>query len=54
MPMPAIPQPTPAEQLPNETVEREPLAEIVDEVRKDAARDPQTYARETIVPEGGE
>ena len=52
--MPANPQPKTQEQAPNETVEREPLAEVLEEVRKDAARDPQGYARETIVAEGGE
>ncbi len=52
--MSANPQPKPQEQTPTEKVEREPLAEVIDEVRADAARDPQAYARETIVPEGGE
>ena len=52
--MSANPQAKPQEQTPAEKVEREPLAEVIDEVRADAARDPQTYARETIVPEGGE
>jgi hypothetical protein len=31
-----------------------PLDGVVDEVKTDAARDPRAYARETIVPEGGE
>ena len=50
--MSALPEPKRQEQSPNEQVE--PLVEVIDEVRKDAARDPGSYARETIVPEGGE
>lgn len=31
-----------------------PLQKVIDEVKQDAKRDPEGYARETIVPEGGE
>lgn len=39
---------------PEAKVEHNPLAEVVAEVRADAERRPQDYARETIVAEGGE
>lgn len=46
----------PAEVAPNEAkqVEREPLADVIDAVRTDARKNPAEYARETIVPDGGE
>ncbi|HEX7838195.1 MAG TPA: hypothetical protein VF469_12060 [Kofleriaceae bacterium] len=31
-----------------------PIERVLDEIRADAARDPERYARETIVPKGGE
>lgn len=31
-----------------------PLARALDEIRADAGRDPRAYARDAIVPEGGE
>jgi hypothetical protein len=31
-----------------------PIDQLVEEVRTDAAKDPEAYARETVVPEGGE
>lgn len=37
-----------------EARETNPLAEVIEEVRADAQRDPKAYARETIVAEGGE
>lgn len=46
--------PAPEQQPTEDKVERTPLGEVVDEVRQDAQRDPKNYARETIVPEGGE
>lgn len=36
--------------VPTET----PLERVIEEVRSDAAQKPDVYARETIVPEGGE
>ncbi len=52
--MPATPEPKQQPQPSEDKVERTPLGEVVDEVRQDAQRDPKEYARETIVPEGGE
>ncbi len=46
--------PEPKQQPTEDKVERTPLGEVVEEVRQDAQRDPKEYARETIVPEGGE
>jgi hypothetical protein len=43
------PAPTPAS-----TPTGDPLEAVVEEIRGDAAREPAAYARETIVPEGGE
>jgi hypothetical protein len=51
------PQTTPQEERTGEVRpegERTPLETFVDEVKADAERAPGTYARETIVPEGGE
>ena len=31
-----------------------PLEQLLEKVKEDAKRDPEAYARETIVPEGGE
>ena len=31
-----------------------PLDEVVEQVRADAERDPEKYARDAIVPKGGE
>lgn len=42
------------ENLRKEKTERDALAKVVEEVALDASRDPQSYLRETIVPEGGE
>lgn len=50
--MPATPEPK--QQPTEDKIERTPLAEVVDQVREDARRDPAAYARETVVPEGGE
>jgi len=44
-----IPTPT---QTPAETPP--PIERVLDEIRADAARDPERYAREAIVPKGGE
>ena len=52
--MSATPEPNLHEPTPSDKIEREPLAEVVDAVRRDAQRSPKDYARETIVPEGGE
>lgn len=50
MPTPELePQP-----VNRETVVPTPLEELIDEVRTDAKRDPEAYAREAIVAEGGE
>jgi hypothetical protein len=46
--------PKPSEVTPEDKVEREPLAEVIEAVRIDARKNPADYARETIVPEGGE
>jgi hypothetical protein len=43
-----------AEQGKLPTPAKTPLESMVDEIRADAARDPETYVRETVVPEGGE
>lgn len=43
------PQTTPQEQTEQERLERALL-----EVREDALRQPGTYARDSVVPEGGE
>jgi hypothetical protein len=39
---------------PADTPAETPLARVLDEIRADAGRDPRRYAREAIVPEGGE
>lgn len=46
--------PEPQQQPTEDKVQRTPLAEVIDQVRADAQRDPEAYARETVVPEGGE
>jgi hypothetical protein len=33
---------------------KSPLDAVIDEVKTDAEKKPEAYARETIVPEGGE
>jgi hypothetical protein len=50
MPTPEL-EPQPANR---ETVEPTPLEQLIDEVRQDAKLDPKAYARDAIVPEGGE
>lgn len=32
----------------------EPLEEVLRHIRDDAGKEPQTYLKETLVPEGGE
>jgi hypothetical protein len=50
------PQTKPQREAETRTVptEKTPLDKAIDEIRSDAARDPEAYARETVVPDGGE
>jgi hypothetical protein len=34
--------------------ERVPVGDVLRQIRQDAARDPQAYLKETLVPRGGE